>query len=114
MTKIFAGGVLGILVASTHAAADDFECSSDSLMKQVSKQTQQIDSYISSSDDPQQTQQALTSMARGLRENGQVSDHDGEMKKLASGADFKPSQSFCNDMQTTISAIQSYMESHPH
>lgn len=83
-------------------------------MKHVGEQTQQIEAYIASSDDPQQTQQELASMARGLRENGRVSNHDEEMKKLASGADFQPSQSFCDDMQTTMSAIQSHMESHPH
>lgn len=104
---------IGAVFTSTQALAVDFECTSDSLMKHVSEQTQQIDDYISSSDNPQQTQQDLTSMARGLRENGQVSNHDEEMKKLASGADFEPSQAFCDDMQTTMSAIQSYMESHP-
>jgi len=109
---VFAVAV-GALFASTQATADGLECSSDSLMKHVGEQTQQIDAYISNSDNPQQTQQDLTSMARGLRENGQVSNHDEEMKKLASGADFEPSQSFCDDMQTTMSAIRTYMESHP-
>lgn len=106
-------GTLGGLFASAQVLAADVECSSDSLMQHVSEQTQQIDAYISGSDNPQQAQQGLTSMARGLRENGQVSNHDEEMKKLASGAEFQPSQSFCDDMQTTMSAIQSYMANHP-
>lgn len=112
--NILISGALGAIIGSTQASAADFECSADSLMKHVGEQTQQIEAYIASSDDPQQTQQELASMARGLRENGRVSNHDEEMKKLASGADFQPSQSFCDDMQTTMSAIQSHMESHPH
>lgn len=107
-------GLLVMATMSAQATAAEFECTSDSLMKHVSEQTREIDAYISSSDNPQQTQQELTSMARGLRENGQVSNHDDEMKKLASGAEFQPSQSFCNDMQTTMAAIRSYMGSHPH
>lgn len=112
--NILIAGALGAIIGSAPASAADFECSADSLMKHVGEQTQQIEAYIASSDDPQQTQQELASMARGLRENGRVSNHDEEMKKLASGADFQPSQSFCDDMQTTMSAIQSHMESHPH
>ncbi|WP_110716413.1 hypothetical protein [Salinicola acroporae] len=111
--KLAVAGLLAMAIMSASATAAPFECSSDNLMKHVSEQTREIDAYISNSDNPQQTQQALTSMARGLRESGQVSSHDDEMKQLASGAAFQPSQSFCDDMQTTMTAIQSYMESHP-
>lgn len=111
--KFAFAGLLVMAAMPLHAMAAPLECSSDSLMKHVSEQTREIDAYISNSDNPQQTQQALTSMARGLRESGQVSNHDNEMKQLASGAEFQPSQSFCDDMQTTMAAIRSYMESHP-
>lgn len=113
LKNILIFATLGGLAIPIQTLAADFECASDSLMQHVSEQTQQIDAYIANSANPQQAQQGLTSMARGLRESGQVSNHDEEMKNLASGADFQPSQSFCDDMQTTMSAIQSYMENHP-
>ena len=84
MKNILVAGALGAIIGPAQASAADFECSADSLMKHVGEQTQQIEAYIASSDDPQQTQQELASMARGLRENGRVSNHDEEMKKLAS------------------------------
>ncbi|WP_251978023.1 hypothetical protein [Salinicola avicenniae] len=92
-------------------AADD--CSSATLRQQIQQQTRQIDSYLSASDNPQTTQNQMASMARGLRESGQVADHSDEMKQLASGAEFDPSQAFCDDLRTTMDAVRVYMNTHP-
>ncbi|GHB09799.1 hypothetical protein [Salinicola rhizosphaerae] len=103
-----------IAATSAMASAAEPTCSADALKQAVTQQTQQIDSYLSQSSNPQKTQQEMASMARGLRESGQVSDHSQEMQKLASGESFEPSQAFCDDLHTTMDAVQTYMEQHPN
>lgn len=112
--KILFACILGSALTSSSVLANDPECSSKALTQRVTQQTQEIDTYLSRSGHPQQSQQEMADMARGLRESGQVSDHSEEMKKLASGADFQPSRSFCNDLQITMDAVQAYMDNHPN